>query len=233
MIPKPSNIFVKLTEEERAKIFERPITTSDGRHFQLMTQVPAEEGIDESFTQTVSVGVVVAVGSQVKGFKEGDVVIVDYTVDISHEFLVEVGDDYKIMSLNAITTYEEEDKIVDPNQRVKHSTVIHRAGDLKDPSMIIAYVRDGVIHPNFPYVFVEYIHVNEEEQSEESGLWIEGEESKIADRKVLFSYKGSELLPDDIIIAESDAIFNRELNGQKFGVIYEHDIIGILEQQHS
>lgn len=227
MKANPNKVLVKISEEIRRLVFEKTIVDIHGQKFFLVTKIKEEEGFDEYFAQGVSVGEVVSVGSNVTNIQVGDTVMLDYIVDVNNSYNVLVEQDYKIVSVNAITKYMKEDLIAPPNRKKSRSTIVHRKGELDEGSLVIAIIRGDVIIPNSPYLLMEYKEENLDEFFEQSGavVWSRSKSTPIVERKVLFVPENSEYKPGDILLIEEDAIFSRSFGDSKFDVAYEHEVI--------
>lgn len=219
----PDNILIYLSEEERRKLFEKPIVNNEGKLIWLVTGIPADAGLDESFSQGLDVGIVMGVGRDVQGIEVGDTALVDYIVDLSEEYVVESDDRGKLVSLRARTIYETEDLIVDANRRTPHPTVVQRRGDLREPSMIIAVIRGKEILPNEPYIF--FTHTDEGQDWRRTYSIYTQEKPVVVRRKVVAVYPGSTFQAGDEILIEEEAIFDRMLAGNRFDIAFEHDLL--------
>lgn len=229
IIPNLYNVLVKISEDIRRLVFEKPITDVKGREFFMVTKVKEEKGMDEYFAQGVSVGEITAVGSMVTNMRVGDTVILDYVADVNDEYLVTQTDAYKIVSANAITEYETEDLILPANRNKPRPTIVHKKGELKLGSIIIAIIRDSIITPNSPYILMEHKQENVDEFYVKDGnvAWSRSKSQPIVERKVLFVHEGCDISVGDTVIIEEDAIFSRALGDSDFDVAYSHDVIAI------
>lgn len=229
MKASPNNVLVKISEEIRRLVFEKPIVSSEGKQFYLTIKVRESEGFDDFFAQGVSVGEVVSIGKNIKNIKVGDTVLLDYIVDVNKQYTVTENADHKIVSVCAITTYMEEDLIVPANRRKPRSTLVHKAGELDQGSLVLAIVRGDVIEPNYPYIFMEYKEENLDEFYEHKGnvVWSRSKAEPVVERKVLLSYPGADIRTGETVLIEEAAIFSRSINGLNFDVAFDHDIIAI------
>jgi hypothetical protein len=222
MRASPNNVIIFFSEEERRKIFEKPIKGQNGETVWLAVSVMAEENEDGAGERTVTVGKIVAVGNNVTGIKAGDDAVVDYMVDLDDKYIISADEKGKFVSINAVTTQHTEDHIIDANRRTPHPTTVYSKGDYNEISLLIGIVSDGVIKPNRPYILLE--HVEEEWKESETGLLLI-ERPVAVKRKVISVYEGSTHTPDEQIVVEEEAIFTREINGLTFDVVFETDIL--------
>lgn len=223
------HIAVKITEEERINIFEKKIKSSDGREFGLVMEVQDIDNTEEQYTQTVAVAEVVGVGRKVSAIKIGDIVILDYLADVGNENLIEKTDEYKVISISAITEYEEEDIIIDANRRTMHDTPLAEKGEVKEASMVIAYVRDGIIHPSPPYLFCKY-ETPSEETDDDFAMWSSTlQKPAVVERELLFPHEGCDMPVGSMVMTEESNLFHRKLNGRLFDVLFSTDVFAFFE----
>lgn len=209
-------------------MFEKEITRDDGEVIYLVTGIQAQAGFEKSYEQSISVGEVVLVGSGVNDIKAGDLVILDYMVDLLPEIIVSKNEQEKIVCLDLTTEFYDKKVFVDANRRTPHPTIIADKGQMKKATLLIAYVRDGVINPVWPYVFLEHVPPPSEFQVDGSGSFFTLiEEEQMVERKVLLVNKNTDFKAGEVILCDSDHIFPRELNGKKFDVIFQTDIAAI------
>src|SRR3954447_15789714 len=84
----PDRILVKISAEQRDRLFSKLITNHEGKQVPLFFDVPAGENEDRRFEQAVHWGLVLATGANVTGVEIGDIAILDYLVDTSEQDVV-------------------------------------------------------------------------------------------------------------------------------------------------
>lgn len=221
-------VLIKISEEERRKMFEKPIIRDDGETVFLVTNLPAAPGSDASYSQGVNTGTVIAIGKDVVGIEVGDLAILDYLVDITEDHIVLRNKEAKVVCLDSRTMYHEKTLIAEPNAQSPRPATVYKKGELKMATMIVAVVRDGVIIPRWPYVFLEHVERESEFKIDEGAkiFSLEEEESVIVERKVLLS-SDDDFKAGDMIMCESDDLFFRTWNNQLFDIIYSSHIFAV------
>jgi co-chaperonin GroES (HSP10) len=229
---KDEFVFIRISEAERDNLFSKSITRTDGTVVKLFTGIQAAKGSEESYSQSVTLGEVVAVGDRVAGIRTGDTVILDYVVDLSPENEVETSPEGKTVCIRAVTTYKGYDNVVDANRRTPHPTVVHRTGEIDEFSMVIAAVRDGEVLPVKPYLFCAYVPQQSDWEARDGGSILTVDalgDDNVSERRVLYAYEGAEFGVGDIVLANNDGVFDRTLRGQRFDIIPEHEIFATLK----
>lgn len=226
---KPKHVLVRLSKADRRSLFEKPILLPDGRSAFMTIEEEAGKNFDKSYSQSVSVGTILAVGSEVTIAKPGDIALLDYIVDHTENFRISNDNGDKLVSISTETKFYKADLIIDANRRTPKPTPVHKKGELEEATLLIAVVRRGTIYPLFPYVFLNHKRAEKKyKQDENSPVWSAEIEESIIEREVLFSHEGSEFKKGDMILCESEHVFERQLHGQEFDVIFEQDIVAVL-----
>lgn len=230
--PMPNNVIIYISELDRRKLFEKPIVTIHGEQLWLTTGIKADENMENSYSQSVTVGTVVAVGSNVKGIQRNDYALLDYQVDLSNDFFLHSDGLGKYVSILANTSYEKEDLVIDSNRRTPHPTIVHKAGEFKSISMLIAVVRDDKVIANRPYVISEHEKPSSKFE-QRGGLIFTTEEKRTAVKRKIIAVSERDreddapLKPGDNVYIEDDAIFDREINGKVYDIFFETDVLAI------
>lgn len=228
MLVKNEYVIIRIKQEDRDNLFSKMIVRNDGTMARLFTAVEAEKNSEESYSQSVTIGEVVAVGKDVVGIQAGDTAIMDYTVDVSEEYIVQELSDGKLVCVRAVTTYKTTDCVVDANRRTPHPTVVHRTGEVDEFSMVIGAVRNGDVYAVKPYLFCE--------PHDGVGAWVKAgalyvvdtEREEVVERKVLHAYEGCGVKEGEVICVHTDGVFDRTLNGRRFDIVPMHEVMATV-----
>jgi len=223
-----NNVLVRISEAERRKIFEKPITRDDGTVVNLVVAIKADLGFDAAYSQTVPVGEVVMTGKDVKEVNVGDLVLLDYIVDALPDIIVSRNDEEKIVCISSISEFYDKTFIIDANRRTPHPTVVYNKGDMKTASLIIAAIQDGVINPVWPYTMLEHVQPKSEFEMKGNFFQDTPEEEGMVERTVLIPNKQSEFKAGQRITCDVSHLYYRELDGKRFDVIFDSDIAGVI-----
>lgn len=226
---KPYDILVSISEDDRDTLFNKKLKTPTGELLTtICVDIQNEFGSDPAFSQDVNIARVEDVGSEVKGIDIGDLVIIDYLVDTTPEFVIEEGWAGKTCVLDTRTEYYDESKKVPANRRTKVSAYVYKKGEMKSYSLVIAIIKGHTVIPNFPYIFME--HKKDEDMIEVSGIQVKEAAKHVIERKILFTHLGCKMEPGHTALVESDFIFQRRIGENVFDVCFQSDIVGLIEQ---
>lgn len=218
-VPHPDRVLINIKKQNWDELFYKWIDKDDGTRGKLFTALEANEGYDERFTQNVSIGHVVAIGSNIKGIFPGDVAILDYLVSNDNDTLVGVnanGD--KLVSIPFKTTYHDFDAT--PNIDGRKAFV---KGDYDVVSPLMGVVRRSRVIAFPPFVFL--VH--------KSNLIItklpNGRElavpERISEREILAAPASSEFKGGDTILIKEIDMFSRFIDGKELSVCFHEEII--------
>lgn len=224
---RPNSVLVKITNEEKRKIFETDVENTEGQIISLITSLRAEQVADEFYSQAVYVGNVVAVASDVTHIEVGDTVIVDYMADTYEQRVAYMEDDGKVVILDADTKYHIDDKIAFASMRARADTYTWRKGDVDSQSWIYAIVRDGRLMPNNDYILLAHQDLTFEGESS-SGIRYYDTEGDVVVRKVIAAPDQSAVKKGDIIVVEAFALLERSFGNVNFDIIMELDLLGTI-----
>lgn len=217
-VPHPDKILVKITRESWDNLFFKWIVRDDGGKCQLFTAMEESEGFDKRYTQNVSVGVVVAVGENIKTVYPSDLVIIDYLASNDEDVLVGfVGGD-RLISIRVITTYHTYD--AKPFLDGRRAFV---KGDFDEVSAVLGVVRKDKIISFDPYIFL----VNQSNiiiKTLPSGHTLE-EEEKIVTREILSAPPESGFKDGDQVIVKEPDIFFRTIASKEIAVLFRIDVL--------
>lgn len=212
---------------ERKKLFEKPIVRKDGTTVWLNFLKPADEGSDKWFEQSVQVGEVLAVGSRVENIRPGDFAIMDYTVDKTAEHVLWENEEEKCMRVLAVSTFKKERFVIPANRRTPHPSIIWNKDDADELSLVIGVVRDGEIHPVYPYMFLDYEGIDEEwKQRDDSVIFTRQIVAPVVNRTVAFVSHKSEYKQGQVLSFDFADLFERMFEGKRFDIGWEHIVLG-------
>lgn len=217
----PNRILIKITADQLGDMFSIWIRRDDGKKVQLFTDVEAQEGFEKRFQQNVSVGTIVAVGSNVKGMLKGDIAIIDYLVTGDDSCLIGFQNGHKMVAIIAKTTYHT--KSSPPYQDGRRAWVV---GDFDTLSPLLGYIRMGKITACNPYVFLKHESASKMKVSE-SGEIQEAITEILCVREVIAAHPDSGYKDGDKVILKETDLFSRVVDDKEISVIYEKDILAI------
>jgi len=226
---KPYDILISISEDDRDMLYNKRLKTPTGELLStICVDMPNEFGSDPAFSQDVNIARVEDVGSAVTGIGIGDLVIIDYLVDTTPNFVIEEAWAGKTCVLDTRTQYYDETKKVPANRNTKVGTFVYKKGEMKSYSLVIASIKGSTVIPNSPYIFLE--HKKDEDPIEVSGIQVKEPAKHVIERKVLFTYLGCKIEAGLIALVESDFIFQRRIGENVFDVCFHSDIVGFIEQ---
>jgi hypothetical protein len=225
---RPGHVLVFLSEERKRKLFEREGVATDGRIFKLFTQVRAEEGTDSYLEQSVMVGEIIGIARDIKWLNIGDIVILDYLVDMMENETIIRDDMDKTVILPLATTYHLENRIAFASMNSRRDTFTWKKGDVNDNSLIYGVYRDGDLIANPPYIICEHQDFTVQLESA-SGLIYNHEDSGIVIRKIISVPKGSSFEKGDFVAIERYCLYGRSVEGINFDIIMEQDVLAIVK----
>lgn len=218
IIPHPDKILVKITKESWDNLFFKWITRDDGSKCQLFTALEESEGFDKRYTQNVSVGVVLAVGDNIKTVFPSDLVILDYLASNNEDvFVGYIGGD-KLISIRVITTYHTYD--AKPFLDGRRAFVV---GDFDEVSAVLGVVRKDKVIAFDPYIFLNH-KSNIIIKTLPSGHTLK-EEEKIVTREVLSAPEDSGFKDGDQVIVKEPDIFTRTIGMKEISVLFKIDVL--------
>jgi hypothetical protein len=220
VIPHPDKVLILISKTNWNSLFSKWIKTKEGKDVELFTDIAEDEGFERRFQQNVSVGKVIGTGANVYGVKVGDMAIIDYLVTGNNDYTVGFVNGERIVAVDAVTTYHEEDS--PPNMNGRNAYVI---GDYDNLSPLYGVVRDKKVIPRNPYVFLVYENPLKLSVSEQ-GLQYE-EMDKVCTRKVLGSHEESICQEGDTVVIKEGDLFERVVDEKILSIIFEQEIIAV------
>lgn len=222
IIPNPDNVLLRISKANWNSIFSKYIKGKDGKEVELFIDIEEASGFDRKFQQNTSIGMVVAVGENVKDVFPGDMAIIDYIVTGGDDYLVGYINGDKFISIKADTTYHTEDSV--PNLNGMNS---YKVGDFEEISLLYGIVRNKVAYSRPPYVFL--IHQNPLKMVVNEQGVTQQIQDEICTRTVLASNENSIAKTGDKIRVNAGDIFERILPDNKtLSVIFEQDVIAVI-----
>lgn len=214
----PKRVLIKITQSEWNNLFSVWVTRDDGSRIQLFSDVEEEEGYERRFRQNVSVGNVVAAGTEVKGIMKGDVAIIDYLVTANDDALVGYQNGNRLVAIRAHTTYHETDStpMLDGRKTWKK-------GDFDFLSTLLGVVRMGKIKAFHPYVFLKHEKATKLAVAK-SGLLRE-ETEDICTREVISAHPFSGYKDGDKVMIKESDLFSRYIDNKEVSIVFEQDIL--------
>lgn len=218
IVVHPKRVLIKVTQDEWNDMFSIWITRNDGSRVQLFTDVEEEQGYDRRFRQNVSVGTVLAAGSQVSGVMKGDVAIIDYMVTGGDDNVIGVHMNNRLVSILAHSTYHDKDSapMLDGRKTWKK-------GDFDHVSTLLGVVRMGKIKAFSPYVFLKYENPYKMEVGSSGILHIT--QDGICEREVLSAHPDSGFVDGDKVLVRESDLFSRFIDKKEISVVFENDIL--------
>lgn len=218
--PNPFKVLIKISKASWNSLFSKYIKTKEGKEVELFTDIPEDDGYERRFQQNVSVGKIIGTGSHVLGIEPGDMAIIDYIVTGNNDYTVGFVNEERVISINADTTYHQEDS--PPNMNGRNAYVI---GDYDEISPLYGVVRNKKLIPRDPYVFL--VHENPVKLTvSDKGLMLE-EVDKICTRKVLGAPAACVCHEGDTVVIHELDIFERQVEGKVLSVIFKQSIIAV------
>lgn len=218
--PNPDKVLILITKTNWNSIFSKWIKTKKGKDVELFTDIPEDDGYERRFQQNVSVGKVIGTGANVTGVKVGDMAIIDYLVTGNNDYTVGFVNGDRIVAVDAVTTYHEEDSV--PNMQGRNAYVV---GDYDNLSPLYGVVREKKLIPRNPYVFLVYENPLKLSVSD-AGLQYE-EMDKVCTRKVLSSHEESICEDGDTVVIKELDLFERIVDNKILSIIFEQEIIAV------
>ena len=214
-IPHPDKVLIKITKASMDEIFYKRIIRDDGSEVSLLKTVEHKEGYDLKYTQNVSIGHVVAIGTRVEGIQLNDIVILDYLASNDDGSLIGYINGDRFISLSAKTTYHEKDAKPDMNFRKAYVK-----GDFDEISKILGVVRGKKIIAFDPYVVLA--HESNIIQMVLPNGRIVNKKEPIVKREVLSS---STFKDGSVIYVKDEDLFERNISHKEFSFAFSKDIL--------
>ena len=218
LVVHPKRVLIKITQSEWNNLFSIYITRHDGSRVQLFSDVEVEEGYERRFKQNVSVGTIVAAGTEVVGVMKGDIAIIDYLVTGNDDSLVGYQNGNRLVSIRAHTTYHKSDStpMLDGRKTWKK-------GDYDFLSTLLGVVRMGKIKAFHPYVFLKYEKATR--LAVDQGGLMKVEVDNVCTREVISAHPSSGYSDGDKVVIKESDLFSRFIDNKEVSVVFEQDIL--------
>lgn len=221
IIVHPDKVLIKITQSEWNSLFSIKVRRRDGKEVELFSDVEENEGFERRFQQNLSVGTIVAVGTNVKGILKGDVAIIDYLVTSSDNYFVGFHNGNILVAIPAYSTYHTEDS---PEQIDGRRAWV--LGDFDTLSPLIGYVRMKKVYAMNPYVILEW-EDRHKLKINKSGMMVSATDD-ICVRKIVAAHPDSGFKDGDMVLLKEADLFERKIDKKTISVIFESDVIGAI-----
>jgi co-chaperonin GroES (HSP10) len=223
----PEKVLIKITAEEREKLFKKRIKREDGSECDLFLTVEADKDNDRRSTIFVQTGIIMRVGSKIKNVYEGDTAILNYTTDNNDTIIVGYDNGNKMVVIDGNTTYHDRDEIVFANRRTPKNTIVSKRGDYDNISPLLGVIRNEEIIARMPYVFLSH---EKNVIAKVSGAGILYEETQeIYERKVVSiseeSMKKYHVKNGDVVMVKDTDTFNIGVGNKTLTAVDDRDIM--------
>lgn len=226
----PGSVMVKIKKVDTESLYSKWIIRNDGTKVQLFTQPEQNSVTMRKSDVFVSIGEVLQVGSTIEDVKEGDMALLDYTVDNFIDNVLYYDEEgNKYITIDGNTTFHENSLIVSADRNHPRETIVYKCGEINAESPLLGILRDDKLIARRPYVFIEH-KTNTEEKVSKSGIMF-SEKKDITERKILSVSKDSTtkfgmLNGQTIIVKENDIFDVRTPNGIIQCIMDEDIMIG-------
>ena len=222
IIPNPNKVLIKITKGNWNSVFSKYIKDKNGKEVELFIDIEEASGFERRFQQNVSIGKVVAVGTNVAGVLPGDMAIIDYVVTGTDDYTVGFINGERMVCIDAETKYHTEDSV--PNLNGMNT---YNKGDFDEISLLYGIVRDKKAYSRTPYVFL--VHENPLKLRATASGSIFEEMETMCTRTVLASNEGSICKEwDRVVVKESDITERITSDNKTISVVFEQDLIAVL-----
>ena len=218
IIPAPNRVLIKITKEQIDDLISKEIVKEDGTKSRIFFEpILFDQGYDRRFQQSVSVGMAVGVGDNVRDVQVGDTVILDYLTGNLTDHLIGFFNKDQLVSVVANTTYHKTGSVLINGRQA------WAKGDFDVISMILGVVREDKLIPFDPYIFMVYkpdylkiLNVRGEAMRESNA---------VVEREVIAAPEGCNYKCGSRIMIKKDDWFDREINGHKIAVCFRQDVL--------
>lgn len=183
-IVPPDSVMVKIKKEDTDSLYSKWIVRNDGTRVQLFTQPEPSSLLMRKSEIFVSIGEVIQVGGGIENVQEGDLALLDYTVDnFIDNVLYYDGEGNKFIAIDGNTTFHEETLIINADRKHPTETIVYKKGELNAASPLLGIIRGEKLIARNPYVFIEHEGNTVDKVSDVGILY--SEKVEISERKIL------------------------------------------------
>lgn len=218
LVVHPKRVLIKITKSEWNDLFSVWITRHDGIRVQLFSDVEEEEGFERRFKQNVSVGSVVAAGTDTTGLMKGDVAIIDYLVTGNDDALIGYQNGNRLVAIRAHSTYHDKDSIPMLDGRKTW-----KVGDFDFLSPLLGVVRMGKIKAFHPYVFLKYEPAYKMAVGKSGMMKMSVDD--VCVREVIAAHPSSGYQDGDKVYIKESDLFSRFIDKKEISIVFEQDIM--------
>lgn len=225
----PECVMVKIRREDTESLYTKWITRHDGTKVQLFIQPEPDKDSDTRSQTFVSFGEIVQVGEAVKGVEDGDIAILDYTVDNDMDNILYYDEDKnKYIVINAVTTFHEKDEWAYATRKNPRDAKICSKGEMNKISSLLGLVRKDRLIARCPYVFVNHEKSKVERKTVSGILYVE--DVFVMKRSILAASEESTrrfgMREGQTVVVEDYDVFDIKLSDGKYiQCILDNDIL--------
>lgn len=226
----PTHAVVEILQSEHEKHFYKEITTHKGEKIRLTLTLPRTREKDEHFSQGVHMARAVVVGDDITEIKSGDLLLVDYSVDVDTARIIYNDGQRKLVDVVAKNVYYETDEIMPATNERPRDMYVWKKGDLDEITVVFGIIKDdGEVVPTNPFVILEYVVVDGQFEENENGILIPIYEGDVVMRRCLFAHPECRIKQGDLVIVPYEALYEREIYDKVISVCIDRDILAVME----
>jgi len=228
-ITLPGHVIVEILKEDHDRKFFKEVKMAGGETRLLTITLEADKLYDDHFSQGVSMARAYSVGEGVPEINEGDLLIIDYTIDTGKAKIISNENGVKLVRASGVNEFYTEDKLIPAGKDDYFDNYEYRVGDLKSAATVFGVVNGNEIRPLKHYVILKYVKIDGNFEETESGLVLPSTAGDLVLREVLFAHPESSLSSGDIILVDYFGVYERDLLGETISICMESDILGIYK----
>lgn len=226
----PTHVVVEILQSEHERNFYKEITTKKGEKIRLTLTLPKTREKDEHFSQGVHMARAVVVGDEISEVKPGDLLLVDYSVDVATARIVFDDGERKLVDVVGKNTYYETDERISATNDSPRDMFVWKKGDLDEITVVFGIVKDdGEVVPTDPFVILEYVVVDGQFEENENGILIPIYEGDVVMRRCLFAHPDCRIKQGDLVIVPYEALYEREIYDKVISVCIDRDVLAVME----
>lgn len=229
----PDCVMVKISAEDREKLYTKWIVRNDGSKVQLFIQSELDKNSIQRSKLFVNIAEVVQIGSDVTGIEIGDIAILDYTIDNDVDNVLYFDDDKnKFIVIAGTTILHQYDEWAYATRQSPRDVKVSAKGDIQTVSPILGLLRKDKLIARFPYVFLNHRPTTVKKESALVGIVYE-EHEYILERIILAVSSESEkrygMKEGQKVLLQDPDMFDVSLKEGKIQCVLDSDVmIGFL-----